>query len=222
RRALRPLPILALLLAAALSGCGSTVETPLPTIGPAASSSAPGDGSASPDATTTQAPTPVVTPPPSGEPGTPSPSDGPTAATVCTGSESNRAFFSQAAAGVAWSVYCAVLPDGWYLETGSYRLANEGHLEVTYRGPGDAHVSIAEGNICLDVGGDVEQCAPRDTVIADAALGDMVGELGRLSNGLVLDVDRGANPSWRVTGLGIAEDEFTALGAAMIKVPAAP
>ena len=81
----------------------------------------------------------MVTPAPSGEPGTTgSPTDGPTAGTLCTGSESNGAFFTQAAAGMAWSVYCAVLPDGWYLETGSYRLANEGHLEVTYRGPGDA------------------------------------------------------------------------------------
>ena len=181
-------------------------------------------GSASPDASATQAPSPVVTPTASQEPGTSgNPTGGPTTdASVCTGSESNRAFFAQAAAGMSWSVYCAVLPDGWYLETGSYRLANDGHMEVTYRGPGDAHVSIAEGNICLDVGGDVEQCAPRDTVIGDGSMGDLVGELGRLSNGLVLDVDRGANPSWRVTGLGISEEDFTALCAAMIKVPAAP
>ncbi|MEO5918632.1 MAG: hypothetical protein ABIQ17_03630, partial [Candidatus Limnocylindrales bacterium] len=177
-----------------------------------------------PAATATETSSPAVTPAASPDPGRTGspPAKPPISATVCTGSESNRAFFAQAAAGMSWSVYCAVLPDGWYLETGSYRLANEGHLEVTYRGPGDAYVSIAEGNICLAVGGDIEQCAPRDTVLADAAMGDLVGELGRLSNGLVLDVDRGANPSWRVTGLGVSEEEFTAICAAMIKVPAAP
>ena len=217
-------PISALLLALVVAGCGSTTQTTLATIGPDASPSAQGDGSASPDATATEAPGASVTPAASADPGlTGSPTGGPTAsATGCTGSESNLAFFAQAAAGMSWSVYCAVLPDGWYLETGSYRLANEGHMEVTYRGPGDAHMSIAEGNICLAVGGDIEQCAPRDTVLADAAMGDLIGELGRLSNGLVLDVDRGGNPSWRVIGLGISVEEFTAIGAAMIKVPAAP
>ncbi len=122
---------------------------------------------------------------------------------------------------MAWPVYCAVLPDGWFLETGTYRLANGGRLDVTYRGPGDAHVAMSEGNVCDSVGTDVDVCAPRDTVIGPIALGDKTGELGRLANGLVLDVDRGANPSWRVTGLGISEADFVAWCAALLRVAAA-
>lgn len=119
---------------------------------------------------------------------------------------------------MTWSVYCAVLPDGWFVDAGAYRLANGGRLEVTYRGPGDAHVSMVEGNVCADLGPDIEVCAPRDAVIGEAAMGDLTGELGRLANGLVLDVERGANPSWRVTGLGLTEEAFRAICAAMLRV----
>jgi hypothetical protein len=49
-------------------------------------------------------------------------------------------------------------------------------------------------------------------------MGDRSGELGRLANGLVLDVDRGANPSWRVTGLGLPEDAFRTITAAFLRV----
>jgi len=119
---------------------------------------------------------------------------------------------------MSWSVYCAILGEGWFVESGSYKLANGGLLEITYRGPGDAHVAMAEGNVCGPTGPDVNVCAPRDTVIGPALMGDLSGELGRLANGLVLDVDRGANPSWRVTGLGLTEDAFLAICGAMLRV----
>ncbi len=125
---------------------------------------------------------------------------------------------------MSWPVYCAVLPTGWFLENGSFRLANGGHLEVSYRGPDDARLAISEGNVCDGIGTndgigtDVDACAPRDTVIQVAAMGDQTGELGRLANGLVLDVERGANPSWRVTGSGISEADFVVLCAAMLRV----
>jgi hypothetical protein len=115
---------------------------------------------------------------------------------------------------MAWGVYCPVLPDGWILESGAYRLRDGGRLEATYRGPGDAHLSVVEGNVCA--GADVESCAPRDAVVGPAQFGDREGELGRLANGLVADVDRGANPSWRATGVGLTEDDFRAICAAFI------
>ncbi len=119
---------------------------------------------------------------------------------------------------MTWSVYCAVTPAGWFLENGSYRLADGGRLEATYRGPGEARLAMVQGNVCESSGADVDVCAPRDTLIGPAALGDRTGELGRLANGLVLDADRGANPSWRITGLGISESEFVELCAAMLRV----
>jgi hypothetical protein len=163
--------------------------------------------SASPESTPSASPTPGETTPP------PTPGEA-----SCSGSNDNRAFFEQAASVMSWAVYCAVLPTGWYVETGSYRLAAGGHLEITYRGPSDAHLAMAEGNIC-DQTTDVDTCAPRDAVIGPAAFDDQAGELGRLSNGLVLDVNRGGDPSWRVTGIGLSEADFTAICAAMYHVP---
>ncbi|MBF8289234.1 MAG: hypothetical protein HW391_202 [Chloroflexi bacterium] len=163
--------------------------------------------------------TPDKTPGPSvgstATPTLPGPTASPGALAGCSGSDENRAFFTQAAAAMAWPVYCVVLPDGWFLETGRYQLADGGRLDVTYRGPGDARFSVAQGNACLGL--DADTCAPRDAVIGPAAFGDRDGELGRLANGLVLDVDRGANPSWRATGLGLTEDEFRAISVALLR-----
>ncbi|TAK02292.1 MAG: hypothetical protein EPO36_02570 [Chloroflexota bacterium] len=186
---------------------------------PSASTGAP-SGSADPTATGGPTDLPSNGPDPSETAGeTPSlePS-GPAAspASGCSGSDDNRTFFHQAALSMGWPVYCAVLPDGWFLETGSFRLAKGGYLEVTYRGPADAHLALAEGNICD--GADVETCAPRDAVIGPAPFGDREGELGRLATSLVLDLDRGATPSWRATGLGLTEEAFRGLAEALIEV----
>lgn len=219
RAARRSLPIAAFVAAFAIVGCSANTN---PTGGPEGSGSVPPASVAvTPAPSSPDVPTPT---PDSGPTATatdegpsPSPSD---ATNGCSGSAENRAFFDQAATAMAWPVYCAVLPAGWFLEAGSFRVANGGHLNVTYRGPGDAHLAIAEGNVCDGLGTDIEVCAPRDAVIGPATLGDMAGELGQLSNGLVLDVDRGANPSWRVTGLGISAADFTLLCAAMVHVNA--
>lgn len=182
-----------------------------------ATSTATAPASASEEPTATGgSPSPSEAPVHTATPVTPTESAG-TAASACTGSDENRSFFDQAAASMAWPVYCAVLPDGWFLEAGSYRLADGGRLDVTYRGPGDAHISIVEGTICA-AGADIDACAPRDALIGSAAFGDREGELGRLANGLVLDVDRGATPSWRATGLGLTEEAFRAIGAAFMVV----
>ncbi|MCI0582155.1 MAG: hypothetical protein L0227_04530 [Chloroflexi bacterium] len=214
-----PLPILlvailamATLVAACIGGESPTPEPSGPGTSPTGSAVATGSDaptdppSASPGPTATASGTPA--PQPSDPLGTP--------AAGCSGSEENRAFFEQASVSMAWPVYCAALPDGWFLETGSFRLASGGYLEVTYRGPGDVRLLIVEGNVCE--GSDVETCAPRDAVVGPAAFGDREGELGRLGNSLVLDVDRGATPTWRATGLGLSEDAFRGLGAALIQV----
>jgi len=223
RRVPRPFSSIVVLLAAvALAGCGGTTT---PSTGPGTGSTAPSAAeSGVPSTSSSPAVTPAATsgatdpqPTPSSSGSSPGPSDG---ALTCTGSDANRAFFAQAAVAMSWPVYCAVLPDGWYLESGTYRLAAGGQLSVTYRGPGDVHIAMVQGNVCDGVGTDVDVCAPRDAVIGPAAMGDRTGDLGRLANGLVLDVDRGANPSWRVTGLGVTESDFQAIGAAMLRVDA--
>jgi hypothetical protein len=202
-------------VAAIVAACVASPTGTPPSIAPGGSPSGTAAATASdvPTEPPTEGPTPTTSP--DGTTPSPEPSD-PPEATACSGSDANRIFFGQAAASMAWTVYCAVLPDGWFLEAGSYRLADGGHLEVTYRGPGDAHVALVEGNVCS--GAEVEACAPRDAVIGPAAFGDREGELGRLVNGLVVDVDRGSTPSWRATGLGLAEDAFRGIAADFLPV----
>src|SRR5204862_390803 len=78
---------------------------------------------------------------PSVDPGTdpdlsPEPSDDPGyGATACTGTDDNRAFFEMVASKVQWDVYCAALPAGWHVATGSYRLAGGAALEMDGRRP---------------------------------------------------------------------------------------
>ena len=214
---LRPAPILFVVIAglAIVAGCvsGSPTDGPSREPGASATGGAPTD-SGDPSAGLAS-PTPFVdlpTPTPDPATGSPGPNH-----IACSGNDQNREFFKDAAAVMAWPVYCAVLDDGWYLEDGRYELADGGYLEVTYRGPGDAHVAIVQGTVCAG-GTDVETCAPRDALIGPAEFGDREAELGRLANGLVLDVDRGATPSWRATGLGLTEDAFRMLGADLVLV----
>ena len=72
---------------------------------------------------------PVATPSPSSavEP-SPSASAGSGAAAHCSGSDDNRLFFADAAVVLNWTVYCAVLPSGWFVDTGGYRRAGGGRL----------------------------------------------------------------------------------------------
>ncbi len=204
------------MLAAAvlLAACATAPSTgPTGTPGPDASATASRTPAGSETPTATAVVSPGPTDLPNATPGVPTAPPGSQEA-GCSGSDAHRLFFVEAAAAMSWPVYCAVLPDGWFLEDGKYRQADGGRLDVTYRGPGDARLSLAEGNVCG--GADVEACAPRDAVIGPAAFGDQEGELGRLANGLVLDVDRGANPSWRATGLGLSEEAFRAICAALV------
>ena len=199
--------MLAVLVVAACSG--DVTPSPALTSGATTGSSA----SAPASATTGPSDTAEVTSPPASQTAEVTP-----APPACSGNDNNRAFFAKASTVMTWSVYCAVLPDGWFVEKGTYRMANGGELEIAYNGPGHVHIAMVEGNTCDQYGSNIDACAPRDAVIGQAYLGDRVGQLGQLSNAFVLDVDRGANPSWRVTGLGVSQADFVAICAAMLRV----
>jgi hypothetical protein len=229
----RRLVPLALLLAIAAAGCGST-STAGPTAAPGASV-APGasavpeqaqGGSAAPESSAPVAPstdTPAPTAAPSAasspiaEPST-RPS-GDVGAAACSGSAENRDFFAAAAQAFTWDVYCAVLPDGWFVDTGSFRLADGGTLLVTYRGPGDTRIELQEGAYCTTGG---SACSPRDHDLGTAPFGDRTGELVSLGpdvkDGFAIYVDPGAAPSWAITGTGMDRAAFEAIAAALHRV----
>jgi hypothetical protein len=227
--------VLALTAAALLAACGpSTSATPIPTAAPGASTrpgssarpgaSAPAVASAAPDASGRGEPStapvasdepPVETPVPSESPG----ASAEAGADACTGSAENRDFFAAGAEAFTWDVYCAVLPDGWFVDTGSFRLADGGRLEVSYKGPGGQRIEISEGAWCTT---GASACSPRDHEIGPARFGDREGTLVTLgpavADGFAVYVDPGAAPSWAISGKGMDVDAFEAIAAALHRV----
>jgi hypothetical protein len=162
-------------------------------------------------------PTPTPTLDPSVEPTLPTPSEsaGSRPAAACSGNDQNREFFEAAAAALQWTVYCAVLPTGWFVVSGEYRQAGGGRLEIAYRGPGGARFELREGGFCADADG----CVPSGTEIGDAAFDGQTGTLIATDDGgWAIVVDRGEAISWHAIGTGVEEDAFRAIAAALAAV----
>jgi hypothetical protein len=138
--AAEPTPIYVYLTPTPVIETPTPEPTPTPTPEPTPEPTpTPGD-TGSPEPT----PTPTATPTP-----TPTPTPGPTGpADACTGSAGNREFFLQAANVLSFNIYCASLPSGWHLSAANYEQPNGGFLKATYKGPGGAVLSLAEGNYC--------------------------------------------------------------------------
>ncbi len=214
-----------------LSACGgsSTPSTSASAAGPDASSgsiASPTPGASegatevptdapSDSAEPTQTPTDEPSDEPSTEPSTePSPS-GAGAADACTGTPENQDFYAHVAAAVDWSVYCPALPRGWFVRTGRYGLAGGARLEISYRGPGGAEIDLKEGAFCASSDG----CVPAGSDAGTAAFGDRTGALVSVGDGSwALSVDAGANPSWLLTGTGLAEEAFRTIAADLVIV----
>jgi hypothetical protein len=221
---------LALLLAAlvfVLSGCGlGTATTPpaasvVPSQAPSASASpvqsnvpsasAVGSGTApstGPTPTASEEPSTGPTPTDSSLP-SPSPSN---SASVCSGAKDTPDFYASFAGSVSFPVYCAVLPAGWSLVAGTYRLANGGRITINFRRKSDsATFELDEGSFCADSSG----CVPSGTAAGTGPYGDLTGNLVQTSSGFVLVVAKGEKPSWLAVGNGLDQATFTALTGAL-------
>jgi len=223
-------PVLVLALSFVVAACGSAGPTSTAGSGPtgAASSAtstssdrspASSEAPASPTASQGEAPS---EPAPSAAP-TEAATDSPEAAATpdasiadaCTGTDDNRMFFVGAARAVDWPVLCAVLANRWFVSTGTYRLANGGKLQIGYKGPGGATLSLAEGAFCQGADG----CVPTGTDVKATKLGSLDGTLVALDDGgYAIVVDRGKNPSWLLEAHGITQAATVRLGKAVAEV----
>ena len=236
-----PRPLLVLALALTLAACGGATPSRGTAQGSGATSASPESSAAAPTPIeapeTTEAPgateavpsaeptetEPVETEAPGGSPSpgeAADPSASPDAtngsADECSGNDRNRVFFADAATAVDWTVLCAVLPKGWYVSAGSYRLASGGRLVIGYKGPGGATIELSEGAFCADASG----CLPSGTDGGEVPLGPMTGTLVRLAaGGFAVVVDRGLNPSWQLVTHGLDEESSLAFAAAVAVVP---
>ncbi|MGZ8438744.1 MAG: hypothetical protein ACXWXR_09415 [Candidatus Limnocylindrales bacterium] len=216
--------ILSALLVAA---CGNATATG----SPGSSTSAPESPSAS---TGSNAPA-TASSEPSAEPASGSPSAGESAgpaespgsstsgssgsgsagAAACSGSAENRDFFASMAAAVDWPVYCPVLPDGWFVESGQYRLADGGRLEIVYQGPQRAQVTLDEGAFCTIQGG----CVPPGQDVGSTAFDGQDGMLVALDDGSwAIALDREASPSWLLVVTGLDEATARSIAANLVVV----
>jgi hypothetical protein len=174
---------------------GSDAASAAPSVGP--------DGSSSPAGSAT----PFASAGPSPRPGT---------ADACSGSAENRDFYSALATSVAWDVYCATLPTGWFVESGSYRLSNGGQLSITYKGPDGARLVVREGGYCVGH----PDCVPTGTDAGAARFGDRDARLLDIGNGswLVVVVPAGADVDWQAVGTGMDGAALGAFTAAFARV----
>ena len=218
-RAFPALILGAVLVAACLPAATSTpaATSPAPSVSdsPTGTEAPPSAEATAPPATDEPSPSIVVidSPPPV-EPSA-SASAGPGPAGACSGSDENRDFFRAAAAVLSWTVYCAVLPAGWFVDSGQYRQASGGSVQIAYRGPGGARLEVHEGAFCTASDG----CVPPGTESGDAPFGDKTGTFVALDDGgSAVVVDRGEKISWLVVGTGLDEAAFRAIAGALTVV----
>jgi hypothetical protein len=179
--------------------------TPVPTEAPPATEVPATEAPTEPPATAT--PTAVPTAPPaSSDPGDAS------GAEACTGSDDNRDFLASVARNMDWTVLCAVLPRGWVVDSGSYRLAGGGRMEMAYRSRAGGRLELSEGAFC----GDADGCVPAGTETGDAAFGPLDGTLIALDDGgWAIVADRGAEISWLLVAHGVDEAAARSFGEAL-------
>lgn len=213
-------------VAALVAACGGT-PTPSPVTAaspsPSAASSAPSTQAPSASSSGDASLVPSVGPDESASPQasetplpTVSPSPGPGSADACSGTAENRNFYAALAASVAWNVYCAVLPPGWFVDSGSYRLSSGGRLSITYRGPNGARLVIREGSYCAGL----PDCIPSGTDVGSARFGDRDARLLDLGSGswLVVVAPAGADVDWQATGSGMDGPALAGYTAAFARV----
>ena len=141
----------------------------------------------------------------------------PGSADACTGNDANREFFVAAANALDWTVYCAILPSGWFVGAGEYRQAGGGRLEISYEGPSGARLELRQGAFC----GDANGCVPDGSDAGEAVFGDMDGALVALDDGgWAVAVDRGAPISWLAIVSGADEAAARAIVEGLIPVDA--
>jgi hypothetical protein len=218
----RRLPVLLLLLALGLVlvACGSSTATGSPAEpslagSPDGTTATPGAGSVAAEVSS-EPPAPAGTTDPNASIGpSPAGSTGSGNAAACSGSAENRDFYASMAAAVDWTVYCPVLDDGWFVQTGQYRLADGGRLEIMYQGPDRAQLTLDGGAFCTIQGG----CVPPGIDVGPAAFGDREGVLVALDDGSwAVVVDRDGALGWLLVVTGLDEAATRTIAGRMVVV----
>jgi hypothetical protein len=226
RAAARPLALL-LVVAAAVIGCiggePSDAGSPSPTVPAAVASTSP----EVPSPTLQPSPSSAATDVPAGSPAATEASEatgslgaGPSlapeeAVKACSGDEENRAFFLDASQNLDWPVYCPVLPARWFVTNGTYSGRGVGQLEIGYRGPAGATLTLQQGGFCETSDG----CVPAGNDTGDASFGDQQGTLVTVDDGgYAIVVGRADTPSWLAVASGMDEATFRQIARSFVRL----
>jgi hypothetical protein len=209
------------LIALVMVACDGATASPSSSASPSASvAGASGSPDGSPSDSPSLEPSDGPTLPPSDEPtDEPSPSETAGGASAspaqggtgaCLGSTETRDFFSSFAQAVSWPVYCAVLPKGWSVEKGTYRLGNGGRLTISYRRRADgARIVLDEGAVCAET----NPCVGPGSDLGTIEFSDRQADLSSTASGLAAVVDKAENPAWLLTGTGLGQGDFATIAA---------
>jgi hypothetical protein len=211
----------ALLAGVVVAGCGFSKSKPTPIIvyvtpspTPVVSASpatTPTPSASSVDTSTaspTAAPTPTPPPPASAVP-----------ATICSVDPKKPAegwgFWTDAANGLPFAVYCGVVPPGWYYYASELHISDGSWVTATYKGPNGSTqptIVISEGAFCG------ESCSP-GSYSAPANFGDLPGKLYTTSGGgYAIYVDPGTAHAYTATGVNVDQTTFVNFVAALAKI----
>ena len=139
----------------------------------------------------------------------------PASAAACTGSDDNRAFYEGVAGAVAWDVYCPVLPAGWFVDTGDFRLLGRRPHGDLVPGPGRPARGDPPGYYCAGETG----CLPAGPDAGAASFGDRPARLVDAGGGGWLVVaDGGDGLAWEATGTGMDGATLAAYTAAFVRI----
>lgn len=208
-------------MALVMVACDGTTASPSSSGSPGASvagasgspDGSPGDSPSlepSNDPTVPATDEPTDEPSPSETAGGASASPAPGGTGVCLGSTDTRDFFASFAQSVSWPVYCAVLPKGWSVEKGTYRLGNGGRLTISYRRRADAaRIVLDEGAVCAET----SPCVGPGSDLGTTEFSDREADLSSTASGLAAVVDKAENPAWLLTGTGLGQGDFTSIAA---------
>jgi hypothetical protein len=213
---------LAVVLALVVAACdGASISPTATSASPTASPTEPSPSAGgSPSDVPTESPSeeptveptesPTVEPTPSETAASPTASSSEGGTGACLGSSETRDFFASFAQSVSWPVYCVVLPKGWSVEKGTYRLRNGGRLTISYRRRADgARIVLDEGAVCAET----TPCVPSGSDLGTTPFGDRQADLSSASGGLAAVVDETENPAWLLTGTGIDQGAFASIAA---------
>jgi hypothetical protein len=212
-----PTLFLAAVLAVACNGSAAqtpSAQTPGATAGTSTAPPSTGEVQSLPPVSDEPTNPPLESEPPIVNPSPPT-SAAPGPAAACSGSDENRDFFRAAASVLRWTVYCAVLPSGWFVDSGQYRQASGGWVQIAYRGPAGARLELHEGAFCSAADG----CVPSGTDAGDGQFGDKTGTAVALDDGgWAVVVDRAEQISWLAVGSGLDEAAFRKIAKALSPV----